>query len=114
MKWLDQKLLWILLSAFLLANGFAGCASNPEKTLHGNLLDDKVTTERIRAALDRASQTDFKQVQINTSATGAVVLSGTVASPEIQKRAVQIARSVDRVKSLTDHLKVQNNRGSSR
>lgn len=113
MKRRGQKLFSIFLSGFLLAGGLTGCASNPEKTVHGSLLDDKVTTERVRAALDRASQTDFKRVQINTSASGAVVLSGTVASPEIQKRAVQIARSVDRVKSLTDHLKVQKSRGPS-
>jgi osmotically-inducible protein OsmY len=113
MKRPGQKLFSIFLGAILLAGGFAGCASNPEKTVHGNLLDDTVTTERVHAALNRASQTDFKQVQVSTGANGAVVLSGTVASPEIQKRAVQIARGVDRVKSLTDHLKVQKNRSPS-
>jgi hyperosmotically inducible protein len=50
----------------------------------------------------------LKSLQINVDTKDAVVtLSGTVDSPELKSRAVQIAQGVQGVKSVNDNLSVK-------
>jgi osmotically-inducible protein OsmY len=95
----------IICSSILLVLTAFGCASNVGRTHRGDLLDDKVTTERVSAALSRAGD-DFKNVKVE-SRDGVVILSGSTKSPEIRSRAEEIARSTHRVTSLEDRLQIQ-------
>src|SRR5690348_7850800 len=52
------------------------CSSNISRTHRGDLLDDKVTAQRVQAELSRAGN-DFKNVHAN-STNGVVVLAGSV------------------------------------
>lgn len=93
-----------VISIFLaLASG--GCSSNLSRTHRGDVLDDKVTAQRVQAALNRAGP-DFQKIQAQAT-DGAVVLSGTVSSSEMRSRAEEIARSIHRVNQLTDEVQVR-------
>jgi len=83
----------------------AGCAANINRTHRGQLVDDKVTAQRVQSALARAGD-DFKNVQAGAT-NGVVVLTGNVRSPQIRSRAEQIASGVHRVGSVKDNLQVQ-------
>jgi len=90
---------------FLLAALLSACGVDRARTHHGQLLDDKVTNQRVYAALTNAG-TDFKDVQVQTT-NGVVVLNGTVESPEIRGQAERIVRSVPRVNVLKDNLQTR-------
>ena len=64
---------------------------HPARTHEGGLLDDKVTTERVSAALQHAGP-DFRGIQVQTTNEGHVVLSGRAPSPEVRQRAEDLAR----------------------
>lgn len=87
---------------FAIAGG--GCGANPYRTHRGELLDDKVTSQRVQEALNRAGP-DFKNVHVSIT-NGVVVLTGTVASPQDRARAEGIGRGVERVTKLEDDLQV--------
>lgn len=81
------------------------CSSNISRTHRGDLLDDKVTAQRVQAELGRAGN-DFKNVHADAT-NGVVVLSGSVRSPEVRSRAEQIASSVRRAGKVEDNVQVQ-------
>ena len=93
------------IACFVLALALGGCSSNPSRTHRGNLLDEKVTEQRVNEALKRAGG-DFNSVQA-LATKGVIVLSGTVVSPQLRSRAEQIARSVHRVSELKDDVQVR-------
>lgn len=84
--------------------GATGCASNPNHTHRGNLLDDKVTIQRVQAALKRAGQ-EFQYVTVTVN-DGEVTLSGKVKTDQLRQRAEEIAKSTDRVTAVKDELQV--------
>lgn len=96
--------LTVAISWLALASTLAGCSSDPSRTHRGELLDDKVTAQRVLSELQRSGP-DFRDVQVR-AVNGVVVLSGAVNSEEIRSRAEQIARKIHRVKHLEDDLRV--------
>ena len=66
------------------------CSSNPSRTYRGDVLDDKVTSERVQAEFSRAGS-DFMNVHVSAT-NGVVTLSGKVKSPDVRSRAENIAR----------------------
>lgn len=89
-----------------IALALCGCNSNPNKPHEGALIDDKVTSQRVKAALNRAGP-QFKNVHVTTTGEGTVTLSGSVNSEQDRSRAETAARSVYRVKDLQDDLQVK-------
>lgn len=81
------------------------CSSNPRRTHRGDILDDKVTTERVQAALARAGS-DFEDVHAGTT-NGVVVLSGSVRSDDLRSRAEQIVAGVHRDVQVEDNLQLR-------
>jgi|SRR6185437_11355231 len=80
------------------------CSSNPSRTYRGDVLDDKVTTQRVQAELSSAGN-DFKDVHVNTT-NGTVVLSGTVRSPDVRSRAEQLVTEAHRGNHVENDLQV--------
>jgi hypothetical protein len=69
-------------------------------------LDDAAITTKVKSAV--LAEPGLKSLQINVDTKDAVVtLSGTVDTPELKSRAVQIAQSVQGVKSVNDNLSVK-------
>jgi len=83
----------------------SACSSNPGRTYRGDVLDDKVTTQRVQSELTRAGN-DFKEVQVSTT-NGVVTMSGSVKSAEVRSRAETVSRKVQRVTGIDDHLQVR-------
>ncbi len=84
----------------------SGCASaNPQSTHEGKLLDNKVTAERVHAALRRAGP-QFREVEVSASREG-IALTGSVASAETRSRAEDIAKKVDPRVNLSDQVSVR-------
>ena len=101
-----MKQISFLILVCLLALPFAGCHSaNPNRTYRGNLIDDKVTSQRVKDALNRAGP-DFHQIQVSTD-KGVVTLTGLVKNEQERERAEQIARADQRVTDLKDNLQVR-------
>jgi hyperosmotically inducible periplasmic protein len=81
----------------------AGCKSDPDRT-RATLLDDKVIAERVAAAL-RVGGPHLKSIKVQTD-HGVVTLTGTVPSLQERARAESLAKNVDNVSKLADHLEV--------
>jgi osmotically-inducible protein OsmY len=69
------------------------------------LLDDKVTTQRILAALGRAGP-ELGAVKVNTT-NGVSVLSGFVPTDGLRERAEAIARQVHRATRVDDQIQIR-------
>lgn len=89
----------------LLALALTSCAPDSTRTHRGDVIDDKVTTQRVQAELSR-NGSRFKNVHVETK-DGAVVLSGTVGSEEARTDAEKIARGVHREMQLENDIQVQ-------
>jgi osmotically-inducible protein OsmY len=85
---------------------FAACASTPQQSSTGEVVDDSVITTKIKSQL--AADEFLKSFQISVETRkGIVELSGFVDSQKAKDKADQIARGVDGVKSVKNALIVK-------
>ena len=69
-------------------------------------VDDAAITTKVKSAV--FAEPGLKTLQINVDTKDAVVtLSGTVDTPELKSRAMQIAQNVQGVKSVVDNLSLK-------
>jgi hyperosmotically inducible protein len=73
----------------------------------GGMVADAAIAAKIKAKLLRDPGLKAGQINVDTH-DGVVVLTGTVNTPEEVIRAVQLAQSVDSVKSVENRLSVRN------
>jgi osmotically-inducible protein OsmY len=97
-----------LLIAAMVAVGLAGCAnmggggSGPQRTV-GQAVDDVTIGTRLKAAL--AADPDLSALKINVDTTqGAVRLRGEVKSMALRRKAEDLARRIEGVKSVDNQL----------
>ena len=84
----------------------AGCAGSRTQESTGEYFDDSTITGKVKAAI--LGDPDLKVLQINVETfKGVVQLSGFVNSPQAVSRAVEVARGVRGVKSVTNNLIVK-------
>jgi osmotically-inducible protein OsmY len=93
-------------AAALLSLAVNGCGSNPSRTQRGDVLNDKVTAERVKVALEHGGK-DFQQVQVQAMGADAVMLSGSVPTSQAKARAEKLARSVYRVQRVDNEVEVR-------
>ena len=85
---------------------FMACASTPQQSSTGEVIDDSVITSKIKTQL--AADDFLKSFQISVETRkGIVELSGFVDSQKAVDKAGQIARGVDGVKSVKNALIVK-------
>jgi osmotically-inducible protein OsmY len=97
-----QTFLLCCLCAFALSS----CGGpDVSRTHRGDVIDDKVTTQRVQAALTQAGS-QFKNVHVETR-DGVVMLTGSVNSDENRTQAETIARGVHREMQLENDIQVQ-------
>ena len=71
----------------------------------GAAIDDAAITTKVKAAV--LAEPGLKSLEINVETReGVVTLAGTVGSPELKRRATQIAQNVEGVRSVSDQLVV--------
>jgi osmotically-inducible protein OsmY len=85
---------------------FLACASTPQQSSTGEVVDDSVITTKIKSSL--AADEFLKSFQISVETRkGIVELSGFVDSQKAKDKAGQVARSVGGVKSVQNALIVK-------
>jgi len=83
-----------------------GCASTPKQEGTGEYIDDTVITTKVKAAV--FSEPSLKSAEINVETfKGVVQLSGFVSSRADISKAVEVARSVNGVKSVKNDMRLK-------
>jgi osmotically-inducible protein OsmY len=82
----------------------AGCAATPSTESTGEYIDDAAITAKVKAGI--LDQPTLKSLDIHVETfRGAVRLSGVAASQTAIDKAVEVARRVNGVKSVTNELR---------
>jgi hypothetical protein len=97
----------ISISVFLMFQlaAFTACKTHPHKHKVAELLDDKVTAERVELALRQNGADEFNHVKVSTS-EGVVTLTGFVSNSDAQRRAGKIAVAVHRGQKVNNLVEV--------
>jgi osmotically-inducible protein OsmY len=94
------------LVVLMMIAAFVACASTPQQSSTGEVVDDSVITTKIKSML--AADEFLKSFQISVETRkGIVELSGFVDSQKAKDKAGQVARSVEGVKSVVNALIVK-------
>jgi osmotically-inducible protein OsmY len=94
------------LVVLMMIAAFVACASTPQQSSTGEVVDDSVITTKIKTQL--ANDEFLKSFQISVETRkGIVELSGFVDSQKAKDKADQIARGVEGVKSVKNALIVK-------
>ena len=99
-----KRLATLSLAALLL--GALGCGSTSTRESTGEYFDDSVITTKVKAAIFNEPELKVLQISVETY-KNVVQLSGFVASSAQITRAVDVARSVQGVRSVSHGLMVK-------
>jgi len=97
---------------FIMGIGFAGalfiagCAGNGEKRSTGEYIDDAAIHTKVKAALINDPVVSGTKIGVTVD-HGVVVLDGTVNGEVDKRKAEDIARGVDGVRSVENHIIVR-------
>jgi osmotically-inducible protein OsmY len=96
----------IALAVFIATLGASvtGCASGPRQASAGEYVDDSAVTAKVKAAIFNEPTLKSTEVNVETF-KGVVQLSGFVAQREDIRKAGQVARDVNGVKSVRNDLR---------
>jgi osmotically-inducible protein OsmY len=94
------------LVALMMIAAFVACASTPQQSSTGEVVDDSVITTKIKTLLAEDEFLKSFQISVETR-KGIVELSGFVDTQKSKDRAGQIARGVGGVKSVRNALIVK-------
>lgn len=100
LKYFSALFLAVMLASML------GCASTPKHEGTGEFVDDTIITTKVKAAI--FNEPSLKSAEINVETfKGIVQLSGFVSSQGAIEKAVEVARSVNGVKSVKNDMRVK-------
>lgn len=101
-----KRIFGAAVAAFVLVLG-AGCATERGgQSTAARVVDDSVITARVKTHLIEDQALKAFQINVETY-RGDVLLSGFVDSPDMVKRAVEVAKNVEGVKSVRNSLIVK-------
>jgi osmotically-inducible protein OsmY len=87
----------------LLVLSLAACAPTAKREGAGEFIDDSMITGKVKAALVADPQLKATEINVETF-KGTVQLSGFVGAAEDIPKAVQLARSIEGVKSVKNDI----------
>ena len=85
---------------------FLGCAATQHQQSTGQYVDDSVITTKVKAAIFEEPTLKSLQIKVKTY-KGVVQLSGFVDSDQNVKKAGEVAKSIEGVKSVINDLIVK-------
>ena len=94
------------LVVLMMIAAFVACASTPQQSSTGEVVDDSVITTKIKSEIAADDLLKGFQVSVETR-KGIVELSGFVDSQKAKDKAGEIARGVGGVKSVKNALIVK-------
>ena len=83
-----------------------GCGSTPQQSSTGQYIDDSAITTKVKTAIFNEPSLKVNQISVETY-KNVVLLSGFVGSSAQITRAVDLARSVQGVLSVSNNLMVK-------
>lgn len=90
----------------LMLVALVGCAPTATRQGTGEFVDDAVITTKVKAAI--FNEPGLKSTEINVETfKGVVQLSGFVSSEAAATKAVEVAKSVDGVKSVKNDMRLK-------
>lgn len=95
-----------LLSILLVTTTLAGCAGSATQESTGEYIDDTWITARVKAALVADPVAKARDVKVETF-KGAVQLSGFVDSRETMNQAINVALSIDGVRTVENNMTIK-------
>jgi hyperosmotically inducible protein len=99
----SRRFIGPLLAAFLFVLG--GCAGNGANETTGQYVDDSVITSKVKSAFVEDSQVSALNISVTTN-KGVVELSGNAKTSAEANKAAQLARNVNGVKAVRNHIAV--------
>jgi hyperosmotically inducible protein len=99
-----KKQLILLMILLFAISGCAGSQKTGENPV-GGVVDDSTITTRVNHAMLKDDVVKARQIDVDTIG-GHVTLTGVVATQREADRAVQIARNVPAVKSVTNNIQI--------
>ncbi|QID19508.1 BON domain-containing protein [Nitrogeniibacter mangrovi] len=93
-------------AALALTAVLAACSATPTRESTGEYIDDSVITTRVKSAFVSDKAVDALDITVETF-RGRVQLSGYADTPEQIDRAVELARNVKGVKSVTNDMRLK-------
>lgn len=99
----SPKPLAISFFAIALTSAF-GCAPTADRQGTGEYIDDSVITTKVKAAIFNEPTLKASEINVETF-RGVVQLSGFVNSTEDERKAIEVASSVQGVKSVKDDMR---------
>jgi osmotically-inducible protein OsmY len=100
---MKKRLILLILLLFVIS-GCAGSQKTGENPVSG-VVDDSTITSRVKHEMLKDDVVKARQIDVDTIG-GHVTLNGVVATREESSRAVQIARRVPAVKSVTNNIQI--------
>jgi len=97
------------LSALLLAvtvMSVTACASTAKQEGTGEYIDDSVITSKVKAAIFDEPTLKVAEINVETF-KGIVQLSGFVSSQAAERKAVDVAKGVNGVKSVKNDMRIK-------
>lgn len=102
-----MRITTILAACMLAAAGVAGCSSTPTSRGTGEVVSDSALTAKVKTAIARDSSIgNAMDINVNTY-RGQVQLAGFVDNEEAARRAADVARKVEGVKTVQNDLRVR-------
>lgn len=89
--------------AIALTSAF-GCAPTATRQGTGEYIDDSVITTKVKAAIFNEPTLKASEINVETY-RGVVQLSGFVNSPDDERKAIEVARNIEGVKSVKDDMR---------
>ena len=83
-----------------------GCASSPKQEGTGEYFDDSVITSKVKAALLNTPNLNSNEISVETF-KGVVQLSGFVSTRAEVNKAIEVARSINGVKSVKNDMRLK-------
>src|SRR5262245_40889445 len=84
----------------------SACAPKPQQEATGEYVDDTLITGKRKAAILRDDELKVTEINVETF-KGVVQLSGFVSSKQAAQKAVEVAHSVQGVKSVINKMTVK-------
>ena len=103
---MNKKLAASIVIAFGLLLPVAGYSADSVVNTPKAFVKDSVITTKIKAKLAEEKLSSLVKISVDTDDKGMVNLGGTAPTQAALDRAVSIARSVEGVKSVENHIKV--------
>ena len=97
----------LVAGALMLPLAGYGADSDSDRSSPKAFVKDSVITAKIKAELAEEKMSSLMHIRVDTDKKGQVTLSGTTETQDASNKAVSIARAVEGVTSVRNHIRIR-------